>query len=56
MNQLTHDHLAKVIKNGGVAVGKSQIMPAHADLSDQQVEDVVAFVRTLAVPPYSEKQ
>lgn len=56
MNQLTHDHLAKVIKSGGVAVGKSQIMPAHADLSDQHIEDVVAFVRTLAVPPYSEKQ
>ena len=55
MNQLSNDHLATVIKNGGPAVGKSQIMPAHADLNDQQIEDIVTFVRTLAVPPYSAK-
>src|SRR5262245_54249067 len=55
MNQLSNEHLAKVIKNGGPSVGKSQIMPAHADLNDQQIEDVIAFVRTLAVPPYSGK-
>src|SRR5215831_10389848 len=41
MNQLSNEHLAKVIKNGGPAVGKSPIMPAHTDLSDQQIEDVV---------------
>src|SRR5262245_16235037 len=50
MNQLTNEHLVKVIKNGGPSVGKSQIMPAHADLNDQQIEDVIAFVRALAVP------
>ena len=55
MNPLSNEHLAKVIKNGGPAVGKSQIMPAHADLNDQQIEDIMAFVRTLAVPPYSGK-
>jgi len=55
MNQLSNEHLAKVIKNGGPSVGKSQIMPAHPDLNDQQIEDVIAFVRALAVPPYSEK-
>jgi mono/diheme cytochrome c family protein len=55
MNQLSHDHLAKVIKNGGPAVGKSQIMPPHSDLNDQQIEDVIAFTRSLAVPPYSGK-
>jgi mono/diheme cytochrome c family protein len=55
MNQLSNEHLAKVIKNGGPAVGKSPIMPAHADLNDQQIEDVISFVRTLAVPPYSGK-
>lgn len=55
MNALTMEHLTKVIKSGGVAVGKSQIMPPHTDLSDQQIEDVVAFVRMLAVPPYSPK-
>ena len=55
MNQLSNEQLVKVIKNGGPAVGKSQIMPAHADLNDQQIEDIVTFVRTLAVPPYSGK-
>ena len=55
MNQLSNEQLAKVIKNGGPAVGKSQIMPAHADLNDQQIEDIVTFVRTLAVPPYNGK-
>src|SRR5215510_293807 len=55
MNQLSNEHLAKVIKNGGPSVGKSQIMPAHAELNEQQIEDVIAFVRTLAVPPYSGK-
>ena len=55
MNQLSNEHLAKVIKNGGPAVGKSPIMPAHTDLNDQQIEDVIAFVRTLAVPPYGGK-
>ena len=55
MNQLSNEHLMKVIKNGGPAVGKSAIMPAHSDLNDQQIEDVISFVRTLAVPPYSGK-
>ncbi len=52
MNQLSDEHIAKAIKNGGAAVGKSPMMPAQTDLSPQQLADVVAFVRTLAVPPY----
>jgi mono/diheme cytochrome c family protein len=52
MNQLSNDHLTKVIKQGGVAVGKSPIMPPQADLNDQQVRDTIAFVRSLASPPY----
>ena len=55
MNQLSQEHLAKVIKNGGPAVGKSPIMPPNPDLNDQQIDDIIAFVRTLAVPPYSGK-
>ena len=55
MNQLSNEHLAKVVKNGGPAVGKSQIMPPQVDLNDQQIEDIVTFVRTLAIPPYSGK-
>jgi mono/diheme cytochrome c family protein len=52
MNTLAQDHLFKVIKQGGVAVGKSPIMPPQADLSEQQIHDIVAFVRSLANPPY----
>jgi mono/diheme cytochrome c family protein len=52
MNALSNEHLVKVIKQGGTAVGKSPIMPPQADLNDQQIRDVVAFVRSLASPPY----
>jgi mono/diheme cytochrome c family protein len=52
MNQLSREHLFKVIKQGGTAVGKSPIMPPQADLSDKQVQDIIAFVRSLASPPY----
>ena len=55
MNQLSQEHLVKVIKNGGPAIGKSPIMPPNPDLNDQQLDDIIAFVRTLAVPPYSGK-
>jgi len=52
MNHLSDAHIATVIKNGGAAVGKSPLMPPQPDLSPQQLADLVAFVRTLAVPPY----
>jgi len=38
-----------VIKTGGPSVGKSPLMaPWGGTLSDAQIHDVVAFVRTLA--------
>ncbi len=52
MNHLSDAQIATVIKNGGAAVGKSPLMPSQPDLSPQQLADLVAFVRTLAVPPY----
>lgn len=52
MNKLSQDHLLKIIKQGGTAVGKSPIMPPQADLNEQQIQDVITFVRSLAVPPY----
>ena len=54
MNALTDAHLLKVIGEGGAAAGLAPIMPAWKDiLSAQQIQDVIAFVRTLAVPPYT---
>lgn len=54
MNALSDGHLLKIVGEGGAAAGLSPIMPAWKDiLSAQQIQDVVAFVRTLAVPPYT---
>jgi len=53
MNALSHDDLLQVIKFGGQSVGKSALMaPWGSALSDQQIENVIAFIRTLADPPY----
>jgi mono/diheme cytochrome c family protein len=57
MNALSNEHLFKVIKEGGAAVGKSPLMaPWGGALSDDQIRDVVAFVRSLADPPYTGPQ
>jgi len=49
MSTLSDEHLFTVIKRGGPAVGKSPLMaPWGGTLSDDQIHDVVAFVRTLA--------
>jgi len=51
MNALSDEHLFRVIKFGGAAVGKSPTMaPWGGALTDTQIRDVVAFVRTLANP------
>jgi mono/diheme cytochrome c family protein len=54
MNPLTNEHLFKTIKDGGAAVGKSPMMaPWGGVLTDDQIWDVVAFVRSLAHPTYA---
>ncbi len=53
MNALSDEHLFKVIKEGGAAVGKSaQMAPWGGTLSDAQIWDVIAFIRSIAEPPY----
>jgi cytochrome c oxidase cbb3-type subunit III len=48
MSQMSDADLFNVIKNGGGAVGKSKLMPAWGGkLSDQQINDVIAFIRSL---------
>jgi mono/diheme cytochrome c family protein len=39
--------LKEIIKNGGASVGLSVLMPAQSDLSDEQLNDLVAFVNSL---------
>jgi mono/diheme cytochrome c family protein len=54
MNALTNEYLFKVIEQGGGAVGKSPTMAAWgATMSNDQINDVIAFVRSLAEPPYT---
>ena len=53
MNQMTDQSLADVISKGGPATGKSSFMPAWgASVNEKQVRDIVAYIRSLAVPPY----
>lgn len=41
------EDLALIIKKGPAAFGGSNAMPPFAHLSDQQIDDIVAFIRTL---------
>lgn len=53
MNGLSDEHLVRVIRDGGAAVGKSALMaPWGGVLSDADIANVVAFLRSVAVPPY----
>ena len=54
MNALSDEYLFKVIAEGGSAVGKSEMMaPWSGSLSDAQIHDIIAFIRSLADPPYT---
>lgn len=49
MDQLTDQYLFNVIKEGGAAGGLNAAMPAwKTQLGDQDIWDIVGFVRTLA--------
>jgi len=53
MNALSDEHLFKVIEQGGPAVGKSPLMaPWGGTLTDGDIRDVIAFLRSIADPPY----
>jgi len=48
MSTLSDDDMLKVVKNGGASIGKSPIMPPWgATLKDDQIKDVIAYIRTL---------
>jgi len=53
MNALSDAHLTRVITEAGAAVQCSPLMPPwQGTLTTQQMRDVIAYLRTLAVPPY----
>jgi cytochrome c oxidase cbb3-type subunit 3 len=53
MNQFSDKFLLDIISKGGNAVGKSPMMPGWGgQLNEKQVRDVVAYLRSIADPPY----
>lgn len=49
MAKVTDQQMTDVIKKGGPAVGKSALMAPFGDsLKDDEIADVVAFIRSLA--------
>jgi mono/diheme cytochrome c family protein len=53
VNALPDHFLHSVIAHGGRAVGLSPLMPNFTPyLSDYQINEVIAYIRTLADPPY----
>lgn len=57
MNKRPQEELTGVIKNGGFSKNFSHIMPPWKTvLTDDEIWDVLAYVRSLAVPPYQPAQ
>jgi len=55
MNKRPDDELFDVIKDGGKSRNFSHIMPPWKTiLSDEDVWDVLSYVRSLAIPPYKQ--
>jgi len=53
LNKESDASLRRVIALGGSAVGKSAMMPPYgATLSEEEIDDVIAYMRVIAVPEY----
>jgi hypothetical protein len=52
MNQLSDKFLFDIISKGGGAVGKSAFMPSWGNLNEKQIRDIIAYLRSIADPPY----
>lgn len=53
LNKESDAWLRKIIAAGGSAVGKSAMMPPYAaSLSDEEIDDLIAYMRVIAVPEY----
>ena len=42
------DRIRSVIQGGGTAIGKTAAMPPNPDLTQEQIQGLIAFVRSLA--------
>ncbi len=53
MNALKDQYLFDFIKNGGAGMQKSPLMPGWGgQIGDPEIWSLVAYIRSLAVPPY----
>ncbi len=53
MNSLSDKYLFDIIKDGGAGVKKSPLMPAWGKtFKDQDISNVISYIRSLANPPY----
>ena len=51
LSKVNDESLHKVIAGGGSGVGKSAMMPPYgATLSDEEINDVIAYIRVIAAP------
>ena len=48
ISKLDDAALSNAIVKGGAATGKSPLMPAFGQLKDQEVKDLVAYIRSIA--------
>ncbi|GAB4364857.1 MAG: hypothetical protein Kow00128_06920 [Deltaproteobacteria bacterium] len=54
MGTLSDTQIHRIVREGGGALERSPEMPPWGGvLSDREIDDVTAFIRTLAVPPKS---
>ena len=53
MNNVSDKFLFEIISKGGGTVGKSTFMPAWGNqLGEKQINDLIAYIRSIADPPY----
>lgn len=52
-NSESDENLRNIIRLGGSAMGKSAMMPPYGQtLRENDIDDLVAFIRAIAQPPY----
>ncbi|APV52504.1 hypothetical protein BWI17_16600 [Betaproteobacteria bacterium GR16-43] len=52
VSKVSEDYKRRIILGGGKSVGRSQAMPSwRAELSEGQVDDVLAYLRSIRIDP-----
>jgi hypothetical protein len=51
MASMNERYMFELISRGGIAMGKSPLMPAQPGLATQDITNVVTYVKTLSAPP-----